>query len=107
MTALLVALGAGLGAPARLVAGRVLDGAAPWGTLLVNLLGSALLGWLVGHGVDGRPLALLGVGFCGALTTYSAVAVQSVELEGWRGPAYGVGTVLGCLAVAAAAYALG
>lgn len=104
MTPLLVAIGAAVGAPGRLLAGRLLDDATPWGTLLVNLLGSALLGWLVGHGVDGEPLALLGTGFCGALTTYSAVAVQSVNLKGVRGLAYGVGTVLGCLAVAWVGY---
>jgi len=106
VSALLVALGAAVGAPARLLAGRFLDSATPWGTLLVNLLGSALLGWLVGHGVDGQPLALFGTGFCGALTTYSAVAVQSVDLPGRRGPAYAVGTVLGCLAVAWVGFSL-
>lgn len=112
MTALLVALGAAVGAPLRLFAGHHLDrvrGEHPvhWGTLLVNLAGSALLGWLVGHGVDGRPLALLGTGFCGALTTYSAVAVQSVNRGGWTGLWYAVGTVLGCLAAAWAGYRLG
>ena len=107
MTALLVAVGAALGAPARLLAARGLDGRTPWGTLLVNLLGSALLGWLVGHGVEGRPLALLGTGFCGAFTTYSAVAVQSVNRGGWRGAAYAVGTELSCLLVAWAGYELG
>lgn len=104
MSALLVAVGAAVGAPLRLIAGRALDRSSPWGTLLVNVLGSALLGWLVGHGVDGRPLALLGTGFCGAFTTYSAFAVQSVQKGGWAGTAYAVGTVLGCLASAYAAY---
>ena len=107
MTALLVALGAAVGAPARLLAGRWLDGTTPWGTLAVNLLGSAVLGWLVGHGVDGHPMALLGTGFCGAFTTYSALAVQSVDRGGWRGTAYAVGTVLGCLGTAWAGYLLG
>ncbi|HET6154209.1 MAG TPA: CrcB family protein [Marmoricola sp.] len=107
MTALLVALGASVGAPARLLAGRVLDSRTHWGTLLVNLVGSAFLGWLVGHGVDGRPLTLLGTGFCGAFTTYSAMAVQSVDRGGLRGAAYAVGSVLGCLAVAWAGYQLG
>jgi fluoride exporter len=105
VTGLLVAAGAAVGAPLRLLAGHHLDRRTPWGTLLVNLLGSALVGWLVGHGVDGRPLALLGTGFCGAFTTYSALAVQSVNRGGWRGLAYAVGTVLGCLLVAWAGYA--
>jgi fluoride exporter len=112
VTALLVALGAGIGAPLRLLAGHHLDRphesyTVHWGTLLVNLLGSVLLGWLVGHGVDGHPLALLGTGFCGAFTTYSAVAVQSVNRGGWRGLVYAVGTVAGCLAAAWIGYRLG
>lgn len=107
MSALLVAVGAAIGAPARLAVGRALDSTTHWGTLLVNLLGSALLGWLLGRGVDGSPLALVGTGFCGAFTTYSAVMVQSVNAGGLRALAYAVGTVLACLAVAAAGYALG
>ena len=111
MSALLVALGAALGAPLRLLAGRHLDTAGDrpvhWGTLAVNLAGSALLGWLVGHGVDGKPLLLLGTGFCGALTTYSAVAVQSVNRGGRPGIVYAVATVVGCLAVAWAGFRLG
>lgn len=112
MSALLVALGAAVGAPLRLLAGHVLDRrrgdhVVHWGTLAVNLAGSALLGWLVGHGVDGRPLLLVGTGFCGAFTTYSAVAVQSVNRGGWPGLAYAVGTVAGSLAVAWVGYGLG
>jgi CrcB protein len=107
MSALLVALGASVGAPARLGIGRILDRKTHWGTLLVNLVGSAVLGWLVGHGVAKDPLLLVGTGFCGAFTTYSAVAVQSVNRGGWKGPAYAVVTVLGCLAVAWAGYRVG
>ena len=107
MTGLLVAVGAALGAPLRLLAGHHLDRRVHWGTLAVNLLGSALLGWLVGRGVDGRPLALLGTGFCGAFTTYSAVAVQAVNRGGWHGIAYAAGTVLGCLLVAWVGYQVG
>lgn len=107
MTALLVALGAGVGAPARLLAAHLLDGRKPWGTLLVNLLGSAFLGWLIGHGVDGRPLALFGTGFCGAFTTYSAVAVQSVGLGRRVGAVYAAGSVLGCVGVAWVGYLVG
>ncbi|MCZ4499331.1 MAG: crcB 2 [Marmoricola sp.] len=103
----MVALGAAVGAPARLLVGRALDSRTPWGTLLVNLAGSALLGWLVGHGTEGRPLALLGTGFCGALTTYSAVAVQSTQRSGRHGTAYAIGTVLGCLVVAWVGYLAG
>lgn len=104
---LLVALGAALGAPVRLLAGLALDREVPWGTLAVNLVGSGLLGWLVGHGIDGHPMALLGTGFCGAVTTYSAVVVHAVNDGGRRGGGYAVATVLGSLACAAAGFALG
>jgi CrcB protein len=112
VSGLLVALGAAVGAPLRLLAGHHLDrvrGTHPvhWGTLAVNLAGSAVLGWLVGHGVDGRPMLLVGTGFCGAFTTYSAVSVQAVNRGGWAGAAYAVGTVLGCLAVAWVGFRLG
>ncbi len=107
MSALLVAVGAALGAPSRLLVAHFLDGRTPWGTLGVNLLGSALLGWLVGHGVDAHPLALLGTGFCGAFTTYSAVALQAAERGRWHGALYAVGTVLGGVVVAWAAYRWG
>ena len=100
MTALLVALGAAVGAPLRYLAGHGLDRRLPWGTLLVNLVGSSCSGALVGAAVDGHWLALLGTGFCGGLTTYSAFAVQTVRGGRRRGSAYVVMTVIGCLAAA-------
>ena len=102
MTALLVALGASVGAPLRFLVGLWLDRRLHWGTLAVNLAGSFVLGLLVGAAVEGRWLALLGVGFCGGLTTYSAFAVQSVQAAQGSlrsGAAYVVMTVAGCLAV--------
>ncbi|MBK5305204.1 MAG: CrcB family protein [Frankiaceae bacterium] len=77
MTALLVALGAGLGAPARLVVSRVV--ADERGTLVVNVLGSLLIGLFAG--LSHSAYALLGVGFCGAFTTYSTFAVEAVTLR--------------------------
>ena len=100
MTVLLVALGAAVGAPLRYLAGHFLDRRVHWGTLAVNLVGSAILGGLVGGAVDGHWLALVGTGFCGGLTTYSAFTVQTVRGGRRRGPAYAVGTITGCLATA-------
>ena len=78
--ALLVALGAALGAPLRyLVSHWSREGlhAVPTvGTIIVNVVGSFALGLLVGSGVDGRWEALVGVGFCGALTTFSTLALE-------------------------------
>jgi CrcB protein len=101
VTGLLVALGAAVGAPLRYLAGHWLDRRLHWGTLLVNLVGSATLGTLAGAAVAGHWLALLGTGFCGGLTTYSAFAVQTVQGGRRRGSAYAVMTVTGCLAAAA------
>lgn len=79
-TALLVTVGAAVGAPARLLVGhwlRVGVGATPTGgTLCVNVIGSLLLGLLVGAAVTGDAMALVGVGFCGALTTFSTLALE-------------------------------
>lgn len=100
MTALLVALGAAVGAPLRYLAGTLLDRRLHWGTLVVNLVGSATLGALVGAAVEGSAMALLGTGFCGGLTTYSSFAVQAAHGGPRRGTAYAVTTVTGCLAAA-------
>ena len=90
MTWLLVAAGAAVGAPLRYVAGHLLDGRLPRGTILVNWVGSFLLGWFSGLGLTGDALALLGVGFCGGLTTYSAFAVHTHD----RGPRLGAVNVV-------------
>jgi CrcB protein len=47
-TVLLVALGAVVGAPLRFAVERWLASAYPWGTFAVNLVGSAILGVLLG-----------------------------------------------------------
>ncbi len=80
LDALLVALGAAAGAPARFAVSHVLRErlatTPPVGTLTVNVVGSLVLGLLVGAGVSGSALALVGVGFCGALTTFSTLALE-------------------------------
>jgi len=85
MTLLMVALGAALGAPARYLTDRAVQSrhvsVMPWGTMSVNVTGSLILGALTGAGTAVSPavLALLGTGFCGALTTYS-----TFSFETWR-----------------------
>lgn len=106
MDALLVVVGASVGAPLRFVAGHHLDARLPYGTLLANVAGAFLLGLFAGLALDGHQLALLGTGFCGALTTYSALAVKSVELGRWTGTAYAVGTVLLALGAAQLGFVL-
>jgi fluoride exporter len=108
VTPLLVVLGAAVGAPLRFWLAERLDADGfPLGIWLANVAGSAVLGLLVGLGVEGRPLALLGVGFCGGFTTYSTFAVQTVGLGTRRGAAYAVATVAGSLVGCVLGYLVG
>lgn len=105
MTVLLVALGAALGAPLRYLVDQAVRATAfPWGTFLVNVGGSALLGVLAGLSVHGEVMAALGTGFCGALTTYSTFGYETVRLaqsgDPLRAAANALGSVLaGCAAL--------
>ncbi|MEV4568080.1 fluoride efflux transporter CrcB [Nonomuraea sp. NPDC049419] len=90
MTVLLIVIGAAVGAPLRYLADRAVQArhetVFPWGTLSVNVAGSALLGFLAALPADGGVMALAGTGFCGALTTYSTLGYETVRLaeEGAR-----------------------
>lgn len=107
MTWLLVAAGAAVGAPLRYVAGHLLDGRLPRGTLLVNLVGSFLLGLFTGLGLSESRSALLGTGFCGALTTYSSFAVQTHDRGRRTGTLVVALTLLPALALCALGFWLG
>ncbi|GIE98381.1 fluoride efflux transporter CrcB [Paractinoplanes rishiriensis] len=89
MTVLLVAVGAAIGAPLRYLTDRAVQarfGARfPWGTLTVNVAGSFLLGFLIGLPAAPGWTALLGTGFCGALTTYSTFSWETLALARIRG----------------------
>lgn len=107
---LLVALGAAVGAPLRYLVDRFVQGrhdsVFPWGTLTVNVVGSYLLGLLAGT-VSGPWLALLGTGFCGALTTYSTFGYETVRLVQERAHGYAVLNVVVSLAAGLGAALLG
>jgi CrcB protein len=115
VTALFVVLGAAVGAPLRYLTDRVLrvryGAALPWGTFIVNVAGSALLGLVVGAAASPAVTALVGTGFCGALTTYSTFGAETVELtERGRGGfavLNAIGSVLAGLAAAALGLAVG
>ncbi len=49
----------------------------PWATFAVNVAGCALLGWVTARE---RHQNLLGVGFCGALTTFSAFQLELLQM---------------------------
>ncbi|PPA59198.1 fluoride efflux transporter FluC [Micromonospora chalcea] len=84
MTVLLIALGAALGAPLRYLTDRAVQARHgspfPWGTLTVNVAGSLLLGGLLAAPVDPAVTALVGTGFCGALTTWSTLSYETLRL---------------------------
>ena len=49
----------------------------PWVTFGVNVAGSLLLGWIATHrSPASRARALIGTGFCGALTTFSTMQLE-------------------------------
>lgn len=109
-----VAVGGALGSLGRYAVGLGLPhrvGEFPWGTMVVNLSGAFAIGLLVAYLMDrpgSHPLArpFLGVGVLGGWTTYSAFAVDLLQLaDAGRITAllaYAVGTLLlGTLAVGA------
>lgn len=79
VNALAVGLGGAAGALARYAVGLAV-GRRAVDTLAVNVLGSFLLGFVLGIGVDGVLRLGAGVGFCGAFTTFSSHAVEAVRL---------------------------
>jgi CrcB protein len=86
VTLLLVLLGGAVGAPLRYLTDRAittrLDPVFPWGTLVVNIAASLLLGMLTGAATALPPpwYALLGTGLAGALSTYSTFGYETVGL---------------------------
>jgi len=113
VTALWVAIGALVGAPLRLAAERVAVGSrgrgSVVGTLAANVVGSAVLGVLLGlRDVSPAVLALAGTGFCGTLTTFSTFGNDVVRLVEeravGRAAAYLTGSLVLGLGVATAGY---
>jgi CrcB protein len=86
VTLALVFVGAMVGAPLRYLTDRTMqnrhDTLFPWGTFSVNMIGCLILGALTGAGSALPPnlFALLGTGFCGALTTYSTFSYETLRL---------------------------
>lgn len=83
-----VALGGALGGTARYAVAQALPRVGtefPWATLVVNLVGAAVLGFVLVALADRPPpadrwRAFLGTGVCGGFTTFSTLSVEAVLL---------------------------
>jgi CrcB protein len=82
-------------------------GSFPLGTLLINLGGSFILGFIARLGTGSTIMSPeirggLTIGLCGAFTTMSTFSYESVKLLGdgdyLRAGVYMGGTIIGCLA---------
>ncbi len=84
-----------------------LDTEFPVGTLVVNGLGSFLLGFLVGIGIGDDTMLLLGTATLGSFTTFSTWMLETHRLaeDGENGLA--IANLLGSVAVGLAAAGLG
>lgn len=109
------ALGGALGALARWGVAEALPhrtGAWPWATLLVNLTGCLVLGLLIGLVFARSPGSswlrpFLGTGVLGGFTTYSAFAVETVQLADAGRAGTAAGYVAASVAGGVLAVALG
>lgn len=82
---LLVFLGGGFGSSLRFVIGKYLNSpetGIPYGTFIANILGSILIGIILGLAAKNESLSqntvlFLATGFCGGFTTFSAFAYEN------------------------------
>ena len=115
---LIIALGSAFGGVARYwISGLVAEWVGetfPWGTLVVNVAGSALIGALAALGDSARvglpaeARLFLMVGVMGGFTTFSSFSLQTLRLvqdgDWWRAAANVLLSVVICLVAVAAGY---
>ena len=121
-TWLAVAAGGALGSLARYwlaAAVTALTGPRfPWGTLLINVAGSAIIGLVAAATLTPARVAMhpdlrvfLMVGICGGFTTFSAFSLQTLELlqsgDIWPAACYIVGSLVFCMVAVWTGFLLG
>jgi fluoride exporter len=118
VTLLLVIAGGLIGAPVRYLTDLLVqarhDSVFPWGTFTVNVIGSLVLGLVLGAAsagaVPSSVVAFVGTGICGALTTFSTFGFETVRLleEGsiLAAGANAVGSLVAGLAAGSVGWAL-
>ncbi len=120
MAYLWIAIGSALGGVSRYwcsgVAARMIGETFPWGTLIVNVVGSFIIGFFATlTGPDGRVFVssnarqFVMLGFCGGYTTFSSFSIQTLNLvqegEWLRAGGNIVGSVVLCLVAVWAGFA--
>jgi CrcB protein len=97
-----------LGALARAALGEWLPhdpGSWPWATFAANVAGTALLGWAVTRLQERMPPTayrrpFVGTGFCGALTTFSTLQVELLDMDAGLALAYAAASLAAGVGVA-------
>lgn len=104
----LVGLGGIGGAVGRYLVGRLIDRSdIPLATFVVNVTGSVALGAILAAPVPEWVVLVLGVGFCGAFTTFSAFSYHTVGLWNDRSPSAAALHAFGTLAVTLVGFWIG
>jgi CrcB protein len=119
LTYLLVAVGGAIGSVARawvsVMAVRLVGASFPWGTMVINIVGSMVIGIVAATALSPTRTIFtqevrifLMVGFCGGFTTFSSFSLQTFELLREGRPAVAFAnvalSVLLCLLATTAGY---
>ncbi|MDT0156535.1 fluoride efflux transporter CrcB [Microbacterium sp. ARD32] len=110
-----IALAGGLGAATRFLLDGIIrsrtGGRMPWGTIVINLAGSFLLGLITGfaggHLLPESVQLVAGAGFLGGFTTFSTASFETIRLLQERRWVAGAINGLGVLVAATALAGLG
>lgn len=109
VSALAVGVGGAIGAVARYAVSLAIERRS-LDTVAVNVSGSFLIGVVLGSNLDGPVALALSVGFCGAFTTFSSFAVETVRLAEDGHPRaatlHAVGTLIAALVAVIAGFSV-